>query len=264
MNQFGDVFCLDWDLEQETWQLDDLLALPVHPACKAIPRHTADELRGMANDLCEGGVGSLLTCPIIANGQLIDGRGRLKACKREGVSGINVFHLKSGDNGEPVTDDLIARIVLSLNLHRRQLSAEQRADIVVRFKGKGWLQRKTEEGKVAMSVGWGDQKSPHRKKKSVSAKAAQPVSAAAEVAKEAKVSERTAKKALAKARREAGLSAIRMLRAETHVASSAVSAESVASRLVQSMGPKGAKEWLDDFKRISGKAFISAMEEQLY
>lgn len=87
----------------------------IHPAAEIFPMMCADEMRGLVGDIKENGLREPIT---LLDGRVLDGRNRLEACERAGV--------------EPRFDSLAecadpVRWVLSHNLHRRHLTATQRA-----------------------------------------------------------------------------------------------------------------------------------------
>lgn len=92
---------------------------PVHPAAELFPMMNDDELAALAHDIKTNG----LQQPVIMFGaQLLDGRNRWKACELVGVE----VHLRDWSGKDAVA------FVRSLNLHRRHLSAAQRAALAVR------------------------------------------------------------------------------------------------------------------------------------
>lgn len=88
-----------------------------HPAAKLFPLVTPPELENLAEDIKSNG---LLNPIIIHENLILDGRNRYLACKKAGVE--PVFQKWNGQ-GSPT------QWVLSINLHRRHLSASQRAAI---------------------------------------------------------------------------------------------------------------------------------------
>jgi hypothetical protein len=87
----------------------------VHPAAAVFPMLPSDELAELAEDVAAHG----LREPIVLtpDGVLLDGRNRLAACKRAKVKPAFVEY--DGDDPEGY--------VLSVNVHRRHLTAGQRA-----------------------------------------------------------------------------------------------------------------------------------------
>jgi hypothetical protein len=87
-----------------------------HPLANLFPLMSEEELDVLARDIEVNG----LTCPIILyEGKILDGRNRYLACKRTGVIPEFCEYL----------DDTPLQFVLSINLHRRHLTTQQRAEI---------------------------------------------------------------------------------------------------------------------------------------
>jgi len=266
------VLHADWDMVEEEWRIEDLAKLPVHPACAAIPMHDKRTMNDMVADLKDANrTGALITLPVIANGQLIDGRGRIKACVKAGVKTSCVIHIRKNAFNESLTEEETARLVYSLNVPRRHLTAEQRAAMVLAFKGMKWLKEKTEEGKKAKSAG-GNKRGRGRVSKVDSTNTVQTTSAAEEIAEEAKVGIVTAKKVVAEARREAGLSPDKPEPATSKPRKTKRAPEPKFDDLCGAIAKLGAKEskvWLEGFKSkvrnvTELKQFTKELESTLY
>lgn len=95
------------------------MTYPIHPAAELFPMMSVEELSELASDIRENGQ---LEPIVIFDGQVLDGRNRIKACELVGIEPIShtVTNIAS-----PVV------YVLSRNLHRRHLSISQRAAIAV-------------------------------------------------------------------------------------------------------------------------------------
>lgn len=91
----------------------------VHPACALLPMMGAASLREMAEDIKANGQQQPV---ILFQGQLLDGRNRLRACELAGVE---------PDVQEWRGDDPV-RWVLSLNFHRRHLTDSQKSIVGAR------------------------------------------------------------------------------------------------------------------------------------
>jgi hypothetical protein len=112
--------------------------LKVHPAADLFPLLPEDELKALAEDIQKNGLQS----PIVItdqNCQLLDGRNRLDALALLGVlepmpnSDLPGVRLKGGKHLKLCThggDPFDA--VLSLNLHRRHLTPEQKREIIAK------------------------------------------------------------------------------------------------------------------------------------
>jgi len=93
----------------------DLQRLEIHPAAELFPMMSETEFEAMKEDIRLHGQNDDV---LIWNGQLLDGRNRLRACVELGI--------EPGWSELPKTLDPVAW-VLSHNLHRRHLSTAQRA-----------------------------------------------------------------------------------------------------------------------------------------
>jgi hypothetical protein len=112
--------------------------LPVHPAAELFPMMSDAELRELGEDIKKNG----LKVPVILwspnNGRdhyLLDGRNRLDAMELVGLPTVypnGVFRGFSGDlNTQSVTKDPYV-YVISTNIHRRQLTADQRRELIAK------------------------------------------------------------------------------------------------------------------------------------
>jgi hypothetical protein len=120
----------------QTWRE----TLAVHPAANLLPLMSPIELAQLGEDIKANGL--RLPIAITSDGQLLDGRNRLDAMEAAGVE----FKIKRTTNGEPVhidiaggdlsfaevvtTTDPVA-FVISANIHRRHLTAEQRQHLLI-------------------------------------------------------------------------------------------------------------------------------------
>ncbi len=92
---------------------------PVHPACGLLPMMSQDALEALAEDIAAHGQRQ----PIyVYDGKLLDGRNRMQACEIAGVEP----EISEWSGDDPV------RWVLSLNFHRRHLSAPQKSVVGAR------------------------------------------------------------------------------------------------------------------------------------
>lgn len=104
--------------------LEEVLALPIHPAAEAFEMLPSDELDELAEDIKENGLQyPIIIKPLVLNGDdeprtyLIDGRNRREACRRAGVM-PKVQELNGADP---------EAFVVSSNVKRRHLTLGQRA-----------------------------------------------------------------------------------------------------------------------------------------
>jgi hypothetical protein len=102
--------------------------LPHHPAAALFPMMPDDQLRDLADDIKKNGQ---LEDIVVLDGQVLDGRNRLAACDLAGLA-PRCKHFTSAKG--KFTDDRRAwtptDYVLSRNLHRRHLTAEQRREVI--------------------------------------------------------------------------------------------------------------------------------------
>lgn len=90
-----------------------------HPACLLFPPLADDELRLLADDIKQRG----LLHPIITHeGMILDGRNRLAACK---IAGVEPRFEEWQETGSPI------EWAISTNLHRRHLTASQKAALAL-------------------------------------------------------------------------------------------------------------------------------------
>jgi ParB-like chromosome segregation protein Spo0J len=96
----------------------DVFKTPIHPAALLFPKLPDDELRDLADDIKKNG---LLQPIIVLDGNILDGRNRLKACKLAGVE----------PRFQPFTNEIDPLdFVLSCNLLRRHLTPAQRREVI--------------------------------------------------------------------------------------------------------------------------------------
>lgn len=93
------------------------LDLPVHPAATLFPMLSDLELQEFADDIRKHG---LLAPVVVHEGQVLDGRNRLAACRLVGIQPRTV-------SWKPQQGETPVSYCLSANLHRRHLSVGQRA-----------------------------------------------------------------------------------------------------------------------------------------
>ncbi|MFZ5833268.1 MAG: DNA methyltransferase [Planctomycetota bacterium] len=93
--------------------------LPIHPAADLFPPMTAEEYAALKADIAANGQREPIA---LLGGKIVDGRHRYRACTELGIE-PRVVHL-------PDDEDIVS-YVTSANLHRRHLTASQRAAVAV-------------------------------------------------------------------------------------------------------------------------------------
>jgi hypothetical protein len=163
----------------------------VHPAADVFPMMSDEELEKLGQDIKENG----LKVPIdvqISSSVLLDGRNRLEAMER---AGIGEWVEQRWIRGDP------AAHIISCNIHRRHLTKQQQADLIVNAlaaaedaKAEAWAAADAEAEKVCkpctVSKGGRGNKNPVKQK-------------AIEEGKKHGIAKRTMQKAVAKADPEA-------------------------------------------------------------
>jgi hypothetical protein len=96
-------------------------SVEVHPAAELFPMMSDEEYAGLVEDIHQHGQREKI---VLWQGQLLDGRNRLKACIELDIE-PEVIELP--EDADPVA------FVCSLNVHRRHLTATQRASIAARL-----------------------------------------------------------------------------------------------------------------------------------
>lgn len=97
-------------------------AYPLHPAAELFPVMDEVAFAALVADIAAHGQREPI---LILDGQVIDGRHRLRACEQIGID--PVIREVSADEGDPFG------LVVSLNLHRRHLTESQRAMVAARL-----------------------------------------------------------------------------------------------------------------------------------
>jgi hypothetical protein len=92
------------------------LGYELHPACAIWPQMSDKELIDLATDIKENGQKRAI---VLLDGKILDGRNRMLACERVGITPLTEKFLGK----DPIS------FTVSMNLHRRQLSDSQRAMI---------------------------------------------------------------------------------------------------------------------------------------
>ena len=97
-------------------------AYPLHPAAELFPVMDEAAFAALVADIAAHGQREPI---LILDGQVIDGRHRLRACEQLGLEPL--VRQVSADDGDPFG------LVVSLNLHRRHLTESQRAMVAARL-----------------------------------------------------------------------------------------------------------------------------------
>jgi len=101
-------------------------ALRVHPAASLFPEMNASEFASLKADIRDRGL--MVPISLSADGRIIDGRHRYKACRELKIEPTCVRN-KGYDN-----EAIIAAAIVSLNLKRRHLDESQRAMVAARLR----------------------------------------------------------------------------------------------------------------------------------
>jgi ParB-like chromosome segregation protein Spo0J len=104
--------------------------LPVHPAADLFPLLSPDELQALADDIKVHGIRTQIIFD--EDGKLLDGRNRLDALALLGLLSVGDDGRLAGikwriEQGDPYG------IVLSLNVHRRHLTPEQKDEVIAKI-----------------------------------------------------------------------------------------------------------------------------------
>jgi ParB-like chromosome segregation protein Spo0J len=105
--------------------------LAVHPAANVFPLLGGEEFDALVADIREHGLKNPIT---LCHGAVIDGRNRVRACLAAGWSwrAIRGMCGELSGAGAGQIDDPVA-YVISVNIHRRHLSAEQKAEMLAKL-----------------------------------------------------------------------------------------------------------------------------------
>ena len=113
--------------------------LDFHPAANIFPLMTDAEYAALVSDIAEHGQREAIW---LHDGMVLDGRNRLLACNELGI--VPEFREYTGDD--------LQAFVVSLNLHRRHLTREQRDEVIRQWRTKGMTLQKIAAA-VGVSVG---------------------------------------------------------------------------------------------------------------
>jgi hypothetical protein len=105
--------------------------MPIHPVCDLFPMMDTNSLAGLAADIKSNG---LLSAIVLHEGQIVDGRNRLLACRKAGVEPRFVDWRQTYTGAMPVDC-----WIWSLNVERRHLTPDQIAWAIVQR--RAWQER---------------------------------------------------------------------------------------------------------------------------
>jgi hypothetical protein len=108
--------------------------LPIHPAAELFPLMSADELRELGEDIKKHGVRSpvILIAEDGKGDQLLDGRNRLDAMELVGLKVSGKRWLLDAKIPFEHCDGDPHEFVISANIHRRHLTAEQKRELIAK------------------------------------------------------------------------------------------------------------------------------------
>jgi hypothetical protein len=101
--------------------------LEFHPLANLFPLMKGEEYDALVADIKANGLHEVI---ITHQGMILDGRNRYRACLVAGVK-PNFFDFQSTFQGQQINDP--AAFVISANIHRRHLTAEQRRDLIAKL-----------------------------------------------------------------------------------------------------------------------------------
>lgn len=114
------------------------MQLEFHPVANIFPLMTGAEYDALVSDIAEHGQHEAIW---LYDGMVLDGRNRLRACMDLGI--VPEFREYSGDDPQA--------FVVSLNLHRRHLTREQRDEVIRQLRTNGMTLQKIADA-VGVSV----------------------------------------------------------------------------------------------------------------
>jgi hypothetical protein len=105
--------------------------LPVHPAAELFPMMSEEELRSLGEDIKKNGLREGVA---LLDGKLLDGRNRLEAMEAVGIKlttgNGQIEWAKISSRNVKGTDPIA--FVISKNIHRRHLTADQKRDVIAK------------------------------------------------------------------------------------------------------------------------------------
>lgn len=99
------------------------LKMKAHDACSLFPMIGGEEYQALKRDIVEHGQREPV---IVVDGVVVDGRNRLRACRELGLEPV-VRELTAAEAGD------VHALVISLNLHRRHLTAAERGSLLAAY-----------------------------------------------------------------------------------------------------------------------------------
>jgi hypothetical protein len=106
---------------------DDEFKFDFHPLADKFPLMESDELRKLANDIVVNGLMEKIT---LYQGKILDGRNRYRACQLAATARDKKFKFERTDFRDLRCDIDPLAFVISANIHRRHLTAEQKRDLL--------------------------------------------------------------------------------------------------------------------------------------
>lgn len=195
---------------------DEILGAKIHPMAAEFPLLEGDEFNQLVESIDKHGIQTpilVLHNPRLAKHEpltVVDGRNRLRAWERlvqqgrQDRDGWQDYIEVLADHGDPNDEDYIRRSILAANIHRRHLTPDQRAAIMLRLTGEKIIKQSAEakaastaKARAAKSVTQSSEQQKKRDKKKDNAN-----SAAGQLAAAAKVGRHVAANALKVAKAE--------------------------------------------------------------
>jgi hypothetical protein len=102
-----------------------IYGLEFHPLANVFPLIEGEEFRKLVDDISKNGLKQRI---VLFEGKILDGRNRYLACREAGYTDPSFFQ-PGGSLVEEYNGDSPLQYVVSLNLHRRHLTDQQRAAI---------------------------------------------------------------------------------------------------------------------------------------
>lgn len=135
---------------------DEILGAKIHPMAAEFPLLEGDEFNQLVESIDKHGIQTpilVLHNPRLAKHEpliVVDGRNRLRAWEqlvkqgRQDRDGWQDYVEVLADHGDPNDEDYIRRSILAANIHRRHLTPDQRAAIMLRLTGEKIIKQAAE------------------------------------------------------------------------------------------------------------------------